>query len=394
MRVSYPVHTLTDQTEILSSLLARHRREGHAFSLWREPGSSEKKLLVCTKGVLELDELLLEEITPGFAFAPFDSAKMKLYLTADVVYHFHDHPSLENQFTAEELLELKKELHLSRKGAIHFPVSVSTSPTEKDSFIDLVNQSIQFIKNGQAEKLVPSRTRSFQLKEALDVVDTFDQLCIRYPNAMVSLVSIPDVGTWFGATPELLLSIDAAKCFRTTALAGTQVHDPSIDPREVKWTQKEIEEQALVSRYIINCFKRIRLRDFKEHGPKTFVAGNLIHLKTDFEADMVGTGFPNLGSQMLSLLHPTSAVCGTPLEATRQFLLEQEGYDRKFYSGFLGPVNIDNEIHLFVNLRCMQLDHDSVILYAGAGVTIDSMAEKEWQETEMKMDTLLRVITS
>jgi isochorismate synthase len=31
-------------------------------------------------------------------------------------------------------------------------------------------------------------------------------------------------------------------------------------------------------------------------------------------------------------------------------------------------------------------------LYAGAGVTIDSVPENEWEETEMKLNTLLNVI--
>ena len=77
--------------------------------------------------------------------------------------------------------------------------------------------------------------------------------------------------------------------------------------------QKDIEEQALVERYVISCFKKIRLREYDEHGPKTMIAGNVLHLKTEFEVDMVATNFPQLGSVMLNLLHPTSAVCGMPL---------------------------------------------------------------------------------
>jgi isochorismate synthase len=117
-----------------------------------------------------------------------------------------------------------------------------------------------------------------------------------------------------------------------------------------------------------------------------------MHLRSDFTVDMNETNFPQLGSVMLQLLHPTSAVCGMPLEKARTFLAEQEGYDRTFYSGYLGPVNINREIHIFVNLRCMQLRDENAILYAGAGVTADSSAEKEWEETEMKMNTLLRVL--
>ncbi|HZX74857.1 MAG TPA: chorismate-binding protein, partial [Cyclobacteriaceae bacterium] len=354
-----------------------------------------KHFLVCTEGVQELDELFIEESRPGFVFAPFDTSKKKLFLTADIVYSFSSHDPLEGKFSEKELHELNHEFQKeTKKELVHFPVSVPAISVDQSSYLKLVQQSIDFIRQGHAEKIVPSRSMSFELKSNFDVVETFDQLCELYPNAMVSLVSIPDVGTWIGVTPELLVSIDSAKCFKTTALAGTQAYNDSIDLREVTWTQKDIEEQALVSRYIINCFKRIRLRDFKEHGPKSFVAGNLIHLKTDFEADIVGTGFSQLGSQMLGLLHPTSAVCGTPLDASKEFLRNFEGFDREFYSGFLGPVNFQNETQLFVNIRCLQLTRQGVILYAGAGVTLDSVPEKEWEETEMKMDTLLRVITS
>jgi isochorismate synthase len=40
----------------------------------------------------------------------------------------------------------------------------------------------------------------------------------------------------------------------------------------------------------------------------------------------------------------------------------------------------------------MQVAGNHGILYAGAGVTIDSVPEKEWAETEIKFNTLLNVI--
>ncbi|NJN41693.1 MAG: hypothetical protein HC811_05100 [Flammeovirgaceae bacterium] len=135
-------------------------------------------------------------------------------------------------------------------------------------------------------------------------------------------------------------------------------------------------------------FQKIRLREFEEHGPKTVQAGNLLHLKTEFEVDMQATNFPQLGTVMIKLLHPTSAVCGMPHENAFSFLKEQEGYNREYYSGFLGPVNINNSSHLYVNLRCMQWTLQGPVLYAGAGVTIDSTPEQEWAETELKIQSL------
>ena len=51
-------------------------------------------------------------------------------------------------------------------------------------------------------------------------------------------------------------------------------------------------------------------------------------------------------------------------------------------------MNILQETNLYVNLRCLELSADAAILYAGAGITIDSEPEKEWQETELKMQTV------
>ncbi|MBD0258453.1 MAG: chorismate-binding protein [Cytophagales bacterium] len=263
---------------------------------------------------------------------------------------------------------------------------------EERRFKASVTEAVRAIDQGRFQKVVLSRQKKIALPAGLDRVRTYLRLCRYYPQAFVSLVSVPGKGTWMGASPEVLISVDKHQVFRTMALAGTQPYRPEVPLSDVSWTQKEIEEQALVSRYIINCFKQIRLREFEEDGPKTVVAGNLLHLRTDFRVDMRATGFPQLGTVMLRLLHPTSAVCGMPKEPALQFIREQEGYDRAFYSGFLGPVNIGAETHLYVNLRCTQLLEGGAILYAGAGITASSVPEKEWRETELKCQTMYRVL--
>jgi isochorismate synthase len=198
-----------------------------------------------------------------------------------------------------------------------------------------------------------------------------------------------------GASPEILVKTyceQGQSYFSTIALAGTQKLEQAEAIKNAAWKIKEIEEQAMVSRYIINCFKKIRLREFDEDGPKTVSAGNLLHLRTDFTVNMDQVNFPELGSVMLRLLHPTSAVCGQPKDSSVAFLKKHEGYDRGLYAGFLGPVNIREEVNIFVNLRCMQLFRKQALLYAGAGVTADSDPVKEWQETAMKMQTLQQLL--
>ncbi|HXA00722.1 MAG TPA: chorismate-binding protein, partial [Cytophagaceae bacterium] len=283
---------------------------------------------------------------------------------------------------------LGQRLEHAEKAAFPKIEDPMASGINQDSFSSMVSKAVEKIREGKLKKVVLARQKKISTQHPINPTELFFKLAESYNNAFISLISVPDIGVWIGASPELLLSVDQGKIFRTSSLAGTQMFRDDLKPSDCVWTQKEIEEQALVSRYIINCFKAIRLREYEEEGPRTVRAGNLLHLKTDFLADMVKLGFPELGTQMLDLLHPTSAVCGMPKAEAMNFILEEEKFDRSIFSGFLGPVNIGSESSLYVNLRCARIFHQSAVLYAGAGITQDSEPEKEWEETEMKMKTI------
>lgn len=383
------------EAELSHILLNQSIENAYSFALWRLPNALSKKLIVSFTSTLP--EQPLEELTEGFIFSPFDKQKAGHFLKADLVFTFTngslDEPVTPVEITSQNWLQEVVSKKSVQKVKPHFSSSKSIGNSlDQESFEKLVEVCLKQIEAGTFEKIVPSRSKSVSLPDSFDCIESFQKLCEAYPNAMVSLISIPGTGTWLGATPEVLVCVEGGSIFKTVALAGTKIFEAGVPVKNVTWTQKEIEEQALVSRYIINNFKKIRLREFEEHGPKTVVAGNLMHLKTEFSVDMKAINFPQLGSIMLNLLHPTSAVCGMPLEVSIEFLQQHEGYDREFYSGYLGPVNMDNNINIFVNLRCMQLFDRHAITYAGAGITIDSVPEHEWEETEMKLNTLLNVI--
>jgi isochorismate synthase len=383
------------ETEILNLLLNHALENDLPIAFWRLPNASTRYLII-SQAYRSLEKNTpVEDLPTGFMFAPFDRDRSALFLPADFIFRFENNVLT----TPESPAEIASAAWLSQKlktwpaGEHAFFKAGSASVTgDGQNFIDLVQKGITAIEQGKFEKIVPSRTKLIGLPDDFDIVKAFEKLCSRYANALISFVSIPRTGSWLGATPEVLVTVEDKTIFKTVALAGTMPYQEGMNLRSIAWTQKEIEEQALVERYVISCFKKIRLREYDEHGPKTIVAGNLVHLKSDFTVDMKATNFPQLGSVMLQLLHPTAAVCGMPLETSMEFLKTHEGYDREFYAGYLGPVNVDNNIHLFVNLRCMKLLDGKALLFAGAGVTVDSVAEKEWEETEVKFNTLLNVI--
>ncbi|MFN5168072.1 MAG: chorismate-binding protein [Cyclobacteriaceae bacterium] len=393
MRVTEDQQRVYVQHKALTRVLGHHVKQGHSFSMWRMPEHHDVFLLVSTSGARMLDTLEIENLKPGFAIAPFLPNRPKYFLEADYLYRFtHEEQLVHGPYGWE-----KKEVPFSEDQdnnalpALHYHNQTTSFAAD---YRELVARAVEQIKQGVLEKVVPARKQIVEFSGPQDWPAVFFKLADRYPHALVTLCSTPETGTWIGATPELLISQNASDQFKTVALAGTKPFDAGTDLKAVAWTEKEIEEQAMVSRYIINCFKKIRVREFDEQGPRTVQAGNLLHLKTEFTVDTRAINFPQLASVMLNLLHPTSAVCGMPLHEALQFLSAYEGMDRELYGGYWGPVNVDSETQLFVNLRCMKVSENVATLFAGAGVTHDSIPEAEWKETGWKMNTLLNVIQS
>nr|WP_245553486.1 chorismate-binding protein [Echinicola vietnamensis] len=390
---------LITQEEILDRWLYRALEGGFQIAIWRAPKSNSIQLILDQTKVIKRVNLELETLPQGFIAHPFaDQEDQKaLFLEASDYYKFDlANPATDSeeewfQKTTLPPEQLKKQVNRFLRSAQPEKDCASSASTAKSSFIALVEEGIRAIQAGELSKVVPARIQKVHLREDFDLAKTFLELCTLYPDAFVNFFHIPKVGTWLGATPEILIKTEGPY-FQTMALAGTQKAEGENPVKNAAWKQKEIEEQAMVSRYIVNNFKKIRLREYEENGPKTVQAGNLLHLRSDFRVNMDATNFPQLGSVMLKLLHPTSAVCGTPRETSMKFILDHESFDRCFFAGFIGPVNIENQTAIYVNLRTAQLINEEVLLYAGAGVTADSIPEREWEETSLKCDIIGKFI--
>ncbi|WP_266206008.1 chorismate-binding protein [Pontibacter kalidii] len=365
-----------------------------AVAVWRLPFSDKLQACVQLGQQFTTGQPQLETSPFGFFFCPFQVSAQdrNLFIKGDL--YFDGETLTPAAEVPQPQLQAFYALLREAPGINGWHTSASTEnhtfQTEQ-GFTTAVRKAVERIKAEEMEKVVLSRNDREPLPESFSPVAAFKTMVATYPRAFVSLVSVPGVGTWMGASPEILVSINEQQVFHTVALAGTQTAVENM--ADAIWRQKEIEEQAMVERYILSCFKKLRLREYSEVGPRTIVAGNLMHLRTDFKVNLNEVHFPTLGTDMLELLHPTSAVCGLPKEPALQFILAHEGYSRGYYSGFLGPVNGAGGSHLYVNLRCMQLRQHEAILYAGAGITEGSDPHKEWQETQHKMQTMGKILS-
>jgi len=403
-------HSILEQFEA-EELWSSAKDLGFPCALWKLPHTNEIKLLISIREGIRNSQPDLEKLSSGFMISPFHWKEQDdiLYMEGDIIAFYSESGQLDhvdNTLGEEhpEIVKLiEKASHIKKNKVAGDSVNVtgllSSLPDHdtKARFERTVELAVSAIKQKQFHKVVLSRTKELTYTDQFQPAKAFQKLAKAYPHAFVSLVNLPDQKElWLGASPEALVQQRSEGIFKTMSLAGTQKakdDQGNLIPKfDIRWGEKEIEEQALVSRYIIECFKKIRLREYLETGPKTVLAGNLYHLRTDFEVDTNALNFPELSSVMLRLLHPTSAVCGVPKIPSLQFLTDIEGYDRSFYSGFLGPVQVEGDSNIFVNLRTVRLKDGVATFYAGAGITEDSIPEREWEETELKCETLLKVI--
>ncbi|MDR1882369.1 MAG: isochorismate synthase [Prevotella sp.] len=234
---------------------------------------------------------------------------------------------------------------------------------------------------GKLQKLVLSRTFDVNRKFDFSAGASFRKACTKYAENFVFLCNTPETGAWMGISPELLVS-EQNGVYKTVALAGTK--GLGIE----KWDDKNRREQQIVVDYMRRQLNE-QGGDIVQTGPFTAQAGNMEHLKTKFSFTLKDNC--KIGD-LLDLLHPSPAVCGFPKGSAFDFILKNESCERKYYSGFVGPLDMEGSSRLYVNLRCMQIGKDILRLYAGGGMLSSSELESEWEETENKLQTILTVI--
>lgn len=253
-------------------------------------------------------------------------------------------------------------------------------------YINYVKKIIAAIDEDKFDKVVAARCEQTLLDKPVNAAALFEAACKKYPDASVYFFSTRDSGTWIGASPERLVSVNKGT-IETIALAGTL---PAEEPDN--WTDKEYDEQAMISFFIGQVFDNQGLKQVQQSEVETLVAGNIKHLASRFKVKAAPVFLETKFHKLLNELNPTPAVCGLPQFEASLFIAEHEKMERRFYSGFTGMQFPNGDINTYVNLRCAELFPDHALLYAGAGITSASEPQKEWNETGRKINTIKSIL--
>ena len=246
----------------------------------------------------------------------------------------------------------------------------------QDSYAIKISQAKDFIEKNDLKKLVLSRRKllmylDIDSEKKISLTKSFLKFCESYPSAFCYLFEKNDE-IWMGGFSEILGKFDKkTNFFETMSLAGTL-------PLDESWTDKEIEEQKIVTDYIQSILRKFS-SNLKVSSTKDLISGNIKHLQTNFYAEIS----PESLDKIISELHPTPAVCGFPKELCAQGIKSIEHFNRELYAGYI-KVETEDFVYYFVNLRCASFFKNYAFLFVGGGITLKSDAQKEWEETELK----------
>ena len=194
------------------------------------------------------------ENNTGFIIAPFDRQDNEnaYILRPDAIY---ETKKIDN-----------KDVELILRNKINFKTDAFQDELNKFdnkiSFLNNVNKIIENIHSGDVQKVVLSRVERVERLRNLSLTKIFNEFIKVYPNAFVYFFYLPEVGSWMGATPEPLIKLNCHEAV-VESIAATKWAENDLTS-EIKWTNKEYDEQKIVTKYIEDLLKDFEIIESKK----------------------------------------------------------------------------------------------------------------------------------
>jgi para-aminobenzoate synthetase component 1 len=196
-------------------------------------------------------------------------------------------------------------------------------------------------------------------------------------------------------SPECFLVRDGASLL-TQPIKGTRPRrsDPREDAAlacELRTDAKETAEHLMIvdlERNDLGRVARIGSVDVPRYAEVESFA-TLHHLVSDVVAEARdGIGL----AALLRATFPGGSITGAPKIRAMEILAEVEDYARGPYTGAIGFFNGSDKLELSIAIRTAIAADGRLLCQAGGGIVADSDADREWNETELKLAALRRAL--
>ena len=348
------------------------------------------------KSIINANNRVLSDLSIPLIFIinPFDMQTKKKGPWSDMPKGFIFIPETIyiNHKGHKKIITINKDMPSSKYGS-RKEIKKSIKPklkteTSGDTFSNMIQKSIKMIEEKDMSKIVLSRQKSFDFDFDINQQLNFiSQASDKFPDCINFLYDFKNLGIFFGVSPETLFKTDGDK-FYSEALAGTFKATKSIDNIDIS---KELEEHKFVVDHIKKSISTFS--DDTEYSKEPYLMNlnSITHMKTEFKSCLNEDIDP---FDIIYKLHPTPAVCGTPTNIAMNSIRDIEHHDRGWYSGTLGWIDSNYNSHFIVSIRSGLSVDENLYLYAGCGITSKSDKNREYDESEIKFNSILSILNN
>ena len=258
------------------------------------------------------------------------------------------------------------------------PVEYAEGTRTAAEWTGAVAEAIRRIDRGEVEKVVLARDVVARAEGPVDPRWLLRRLAAGYPGCWTFAVD-----GLLGATPEMLVRLEKGVA-TSRVLAGTLPRTAGGSATLAR-SVKDLNEHRYSVASVADALARHCDPVEVPEAPYVLALPNVRHLATDVSA-VVADGSTSLG--LLSSLHPSAAICGSPRPAALGVIRAVEGLDRGRYAGPVGWMNAAGDGEWGIALRCAELDPADparLRLFAGCGIVAGSDPQDELAESEAKL---------
>ena len=273
------------------------------------------------------------------------------------------------------------------------PAPLALIEDEPETFLDGVARVHDYLQAGDVFQVNLSRGWRARYGEAVDAAAAYAALRRANPAPFAGLMQLPG-GAVLSSSPERLVSVRGGRV-ETRPIAGTRPRFDGDDERariaELVGHPKERAEHVMLIDLERNDLGRVCVPGSVRVDELMAVESyaHVHHIVSNVSGDLRDGVTPG---QVIAAVFPGGTITGCPKVRCMEIIAELECAGRGPYTGAMGYLDLRGEMDLNILIRTLWTDGDALAFRAGAGIVIDSDADRELAETRAKARGLLRAL--
>ena len=292
-----------------------------------------------------------------------------------------------DHYIAKKIAALEPEAQAAGVANLHFSV-------DEEGFTSDIQTIQEYIRNGDTYQI----NHTFRITGEVygDPLSLYARLRERQPGRFGAFIA-QDSNFILSQSPELFIQ-KQGNTLKAMPMKGTAsaLNDTA---EHLSADTKNQAENVMIVDLLRNDLGRLALPGTVT-VPKLFEVtqyGDVLQMTSTVQAEIK----PDMKlGDVLNAVFPCGSVTGAPKKRSMEIIQELEPQERAYYCGALGWIDPSGDFAFSVPIRTLEIHQDAKThalpfsLGIGAGITIDSEPEQEWEECQIKAAFLSKLPSS